>query len=166
MTEKLDDLGFRFFKLFAQYEYALKAIGYVRPGRDGQAEVHWDRFSNELGSGILATDDHAAAEAIDYLFSLPPKRQALLEGEVMWAEVSGAEKTPQALFAHIRRVRNNFYHGGKFNGRWLEPERTGELLEKCMSILLEQLRTCPPLAEAIQSSTASESESGSPPSEE
>ncbi|MBB3231148.1 hypothetical protein [Halomonas stenophila] len=46
MTGELDNLAFRFFKLFAQYEHALKAMKYARTGAGGQVEPEWDRFSN------------------------------------------------------------------------------------------------------------------------
>ena len=49
MNSELDRLAFDLFKLFAQYEYALKAMGYGRAKKAGQAEPDWDRFANEVG---------------------------------------------------------------------------------------------------------------------
>lgn len=35
----------------------------------------------------------------------------------------------------IRRVRNNLFHGGKFNGEWFEPERSEALMRNALIIL-------------------------------
>lgn len=35
----------------------------------------------------------------------------------------------------ICRVRNNLFHGGKFNGRWFEPQRSEELMRYALIIL-------------------------------
>jgi len=39
------------------------------------------------------------------------------------------------VLAYVRRVRNNLFHGGKFNGHWFEPQRSGELLTHSLCIL-------------------------------
>jgi hypothetical protein len=57
MNPRLDRLAFELFKLFAQYEYALKAGGYGRAGRGGQAEPGWDRFANEVVTSCYSTTD-------------------------------------------------------------------------------------------------------------
>ena len=44
----LDDLAFRFFKLFAQYESTMKERGFFRVIRQDQILVDWDRFANEI----------------------------------------------------------------------------------------------------------------------
>jgi len=33
------------------------------------------------------------------------------------------------VLQYVRRVRNNFFHDGKFSGRWFEPERSTLLLK-------------------------------------
>jgi hypothetical protein len=140
MGTDLDKLAFRFFKLFAQYEYALKAMGYGTAGSKGQAEPDWDRFSNEIGAVIMTLEDAALAEARLYILEHPPKRQIWVDGAVQWQDVPNDERSPQLLFAHIRRVRNNLYHGGKFNGRWIDPDRSAQLMGKAM-LILERLVT-------------------------
>jgi len=136
--DDLDDLAFRFFKLFAQYEYSLKAMGYGAAGRNGQAEHDWDRFANSIGSRIMAVNDEAIADARKYILDQPPKRQVWSNGAVQWEAVPNGDRSSQALFGHIRRVRNNLYHGGKFNGRWIDPDRSRELIGKSL-LLLETL---------------------------
>lgn len=42
----------------------------------------------------------------------------------------------QALFGHIRRIRNNLHHGAKFNGTWFVPERSQKLISSALEILI------------------------------
>mgnify|MGYP007060064465 CR=1 FL=1 len=146
---ELDKLSYRFFKLFAQYEYALKAMGYGRAGKADAAEPDRDRFANEIGVALLQSQDQAVIDARTYLLEEPPKRQVWINGSVEWADVANVERSVQILFAHIRRVRNNLYHGGKFNGRWIDPDRSEELLSKSLILLQHLLSTDQNLREAI-----------------
>ena len=120
MSAELDALAFSFFKLFAQYEYALKVMAYAHAGRQQQAEIDWDRFANEVGAAIMNNDNPAVVQARQHILDHPPKRQVWVDGAVAWETISSEDRSPQSLFSHIRRVRNNLYHGGKFNGRWIE----------------------------------------------
>jgi hypothetical protein len=135
MKAELDVIAFHFFKLFAQYEYALKAMKYAKSGRNNQAEPDWDRFSNEVATPFLKEAEGEVADAIGFLFRSPPKRQVLKDDALSWAEVNTTERSAQMLFSHIRRVRNNLYHGGKFNGEWFQPDRSRELMTKSLVIL-------------------------------
>lgn len=149
-TCDLDHLAFKFFRLFAQYEYALKAMSYGRAGRNDAADADWDRFANEVGKVLLSEQDPAVADARELLLTTPPKRQVWIDGSVAWAGVPNNERTAQVLFGHIRRVRNNLYHGGKFNGRWIDPDRSEGLISASL-LLLQHLMTCDQrLGEAIQ----------------
>jgi hypothetical protein len=150
MNSELDHLAFDLFKLFAQYEYALKAMGYGRARKEGQAEPDWDRFANEVGCLVMALEDPSIVNARRYLFDHPPKRQVWVDGAVQWAPVSTSERTAQALFGNVRRVRNNLYHGGKFNGRWFDPDRSRDLIGHALIILRALVERDPKLKEAIQ----------------
>jgi hypothetical protein len=154
MPENLDDLAFCFFKLFAQYEYALKAMQYARSGAGGQAEPEWDRFSNEIGRLVMKKPNGELLDAINYLFDHPPKKQILNDGVLSWQNVNTAKRSPQILFFHIRRVRNNLYHGGKFNGRWFDPDRSVELISKSLLVLQTLQAQNDQLAEAIHGNHA------------
>jgi hypothetical protein len=156
MTKELDELAFGFFKLFAQYEYALKAMGYGRAGRSGQAEPDWDKFANSVGGKVMDVQEPEVDAAIKFLLDKPPKRQVWRNDQVEWEAVTSSDRLPQTLFAHIRRVRNNLYHGGKFNARWLDPPRSRELIEKSMCILKKLLEVDSRLKEAITGNCAEE----------
>lgn len=54
------------------------------------------------------------------------------------------------LFVYIGRVRNNLFHGGKFQGRYLsDPERSLELINHCTTILNASLEINSDLNEAF-----------------
>lgn len=150
MSAELDRLAFRFFKLFAQCEYALKAMGYGRAGKADAAEPEWDRFANEEGTLLLRVESAGIVAARTYLFENPPKRQVWVNGSVAWTTVPNTERSAQILFAHIRRVRNNLYHGGKFHGRWIDPDRSSELISKSLLLLEHLVNADAGLLEAIQ----------------
>lgn len=152
MTEELDKLAFEFFKLFARYEYALKVMKYTKT-ENGPAEANWDKFSNEIGCNIFTIDKDELKVAIKYLFDQPPKKQIVKNGELDWEHVNGSDTSPQALFSHIRRVRNNLYHGGKFNGRWFAPERSKELISHSLTVLYELKKANRLLKKAIDNSS-------------
>lgn len=82
MSAELDRLAFRFFTLFAQCEYALKAMGYGRAGNAGAAESEWDRFANEVGTLLLRAESAGIVAARTYLLENPPKRQVRVNGNV------------------------------------------------------------------------------------
>lgn len=150
----LDKMAFRFFKTFAQYEYALKVLGYVSAGPRKQAEPNWDKFSNEVGGLIMDSSNEKTTKAINYIQNHPPKRQVLEDEGISWENVSSSDKSPQMLFSHIRRIRNNLYHGGKFHSRWIAPDRSKELIESALIILEALQKEHAELSEAIQGNRA------------
>jgi hypothetical protein len=160
MSAELDQLAFSFFKLFAQCEYALKAMGYGRSvGARNTAEADWDRFASEVGVALLQEQNEEVVLARTYLFEMPPKRQIWLNGTVSWADVPNIERSAQILFSHIRRVRNNLYHGGKFHGghfhgSWIDPERSEALISNSLLLLRHLVDSNANLHEATQGNTA------------
>lgn len=153
MSAELDQLAFRFFKLFAQCEYALKAMSYGRAAHRYATEADWDRFANEVGTRLMSEQDPGVVAARTYLLENPPKRQVWVNGSVAWEPVPNNERSVQILFAHIRRVRNNLYHGGKFNGRWIDPDRSAELISKSLVLLEHLVIVDANLREAINGNT-------------
>jgi hypothetical protein len=63
------------------------------------------------------------------------KQSINAEGKIIWKKVPNNDKTVQTLFGHICRIRNNLFHGAKFNDTWFDPERSKTLLEKGLLIL-------------------------------
>jgi len=135
MNEELDRLSFELFKLFAEYEYELKQYKFFKTNNGSNIEVDWDRFANEkIGRHFMdiLNDDHASAQ---YILSNPPKKQEIEDNSIVWTKVSNTDTSVQALFGHIRRVRNNLFHGAKFGATWSEPSRNKKLIEHSIIIL-------------------------------
>lgn len=136
LRESLDKLAFRFFKLFAQYESTMKEHNFFSVKNGGEISVAWDRFANEVIGADFRNSLGERASAADYILQNPPMKQSVnKDGKIIWKEVSNKDKSAQALFGHIRRVRNNLFHGAKFNGTWFDPERSRVLLENSFLIL-------------------------------
>jgi len=136
LDQQLDLLAFEFFKLFARYESSLKESGYFVVNR-GKVIVDWDRYVNqEIGNNFL-DELGDAKEAAEYILNTPPKKQSANESnEIIWVDVPNNERSVQILFSHISRVRNNLYHGAKFNGTWFDPERSKLLLSNSLILLV------------------------------
>ncbi|MAR71000.1 MAG: hypothetical protein CME78_02060 [Halomonas sp.] len=107
-----------------------------------------------MGCLVLDEPNGELRDAINYLFDHPPKKQILKDKILSWQVVNTEERSPQILFSHIRRVRNNLYHGGKFNGSWLDPDRSEELISRSLLILQALQEQHDELAEAIQGNHA------------
>lgn len=70
------------------------------------------------------------------MLDAPPKKQIIQNGQIAWgtSPVDTSSLADEVLL-YARRVRNNLFHGGKFNGRWFEPERSEGLLRATLTIL-------------------------------
>ncbi len=142
----LNRIAVELFQKFARIEYALKATGFHQG--EGEAKPNWDRFASSV-SGVLENDP-AIASAIKYMSGRPPRKQVIRNQLLEWEN-----PTPNASKAHeillcVRRVRNNLFHGGKFNDHWFAPERSRELLLHSLSILDACLRASPDLRKAFE----------------
>lgn len=74
-----------------------------------------------------------------YILDHPPKKQIIADGVLTWSvSAPDTDLRSDRVLIYVRRVRNNLFHGGKFNGRWFEPERSELLLRHSLTIL----RTC------------------------
>lgn len=131
------ELASEVFIEFARFEYCLKMSGFLR-SLDGNAEPDWDTFSNcdeikklfkEIKNGSAT-----ACNKMHYILTEPPKKQIVKGGILEWEQAPEISNS-QEYFAAVRRVRNNLFHGGKFNGVFFEPERSANLLEAVMCSL-------------------------------
>lgn len=79
----------------------------------------------------------------------PPKKQIVEGGVLGWsASTPQTDLQSDRLLIYVRRVRNNLFHGGKFNGRWFEPERSTVLMQHSLTILNACLAASPAVSEA------------------
>ncbi len=136
--DKLDTLSFDFFKLFSRFEYSLKAA-HFHTG-EGNANPNWTTFAQDIHVNFQALQDEALVRAKQYILGNPPKKQVIEQGNIAW---SGSPPTQvndtDLLLLYVRRVRNNLFHGGKFNGNWFAPQRSEELLNSSIIVLRHAL---------------------------
>lgn len=130
----LDALAFEFFREFARCECCLKAVGFRK--NDVVAQPDWDAFAQTVRQTIEEPTDHKVVAAVQYFSKHPPKKQVVKDGELAWSAQSPlSEPTAQEILVLLRRVRNNLFHGGKFNGNWFAPQRSEELLTHGLVLL-------------------------------
>lgn len=141
----LDELGVDLFYKFARIEYALKAAGF-HSGEGTTAQPNWDAFALKHGDAMLG--DPAIADTIKFMTAYPPKSQIIEQGHLKWCDVRPNGNAAIELLLCVRRVRNNMFHGGKFNDHWLDPQRSQTLIEHTLRVLDACLRASEPLSRA------------------
>lgn len=130
----LDKLCYEFFREFARYEYCLKAIGLYHNTKN--AKANWDKYAKQVEKVFDNPDNPDLIDAINYYMDSPPKKQIIKDGVLSWDDsLPQEDSTAIKTFILIRRVRNNLFHGGKFNGEWFQPERSEILIMHALTIL-------------------------------
>jgi hypothetical protein len=133
--EPIDVLAFEFFREFARCEYCLKAVGLREHGRrDPTAD--WGAFAAQLQATFTEPESPDLKTAVQYYVEYPPKKQVLRDGLLDWAStLPDHENHAELILRLVCRVRNNLFHGGKFNGHWFRPQRSETLLRNGLIIL-------------------------------
>lgn len=146
-AEELDILAFRFFREFARCEYCLKAVGFRENTRNAKAS--WTAFAQEVEQTFNAPESMELKAAIEYLTNHPPKKQVVRNGVLEWSpKLPDHSCRAELILRLVCRVRNNLFHGGKFNGRWFEPQRSGELLVHGLVVLEACVQSHPKVRQA------------------
>ena len=147
MEKQLNRLATELFKTFSRFEYSLKASGFNNG--DGNAEPNWRIFAESVSKIFEDPEAGEFADAIRYIIDHPPKKQIVSDGVLEWSEaVPQTDLRADLVLLYVRRVRNNLFHGGKFNGRWFAPERSEALLRNSLVILRQCLEASEPVKEA------------------
>lgn len=130
----LESLAFEFFREFARYEYCLKATGLREESR--AAKASWSRYAAEVTHVIDAPQGQDLVSAIGYFTDHPPKKQIVNDGVLGWDEaLPDHQSKAELILLLVCRLRNNLFHGGKFNGHWFEPQRSEDLMQHALVIL-------------------------------
>jgi hypothetical protein len=134
----LYDLSHRFLETFARMEFALKAVGLHNAdasGNSNDAQPNWNDFAACI-EGVFDSNHNAdITAAYNYILTNPPKKQVIRNGVLEWEAAPAQGSDTAKLLIYIRRVRNNLFHGGKFNGHWFDPQRSNALLSHSLTIL-------------------------------
>ena len=146
---ELNKIAYDFFLVFSRMEYALKVSGFNNG--DGVAKANWYKFAThqDIENFIANPPTTEISEAIDYIIGNPPMRQSVKNNILGWETVVPDTKSnADKLFQYIRRVRNNLFHGGKFNGNWFEPQRSESLIKNSLIILHAVIKCEPTINDA------------------
>lgn len=147
------ELLLEFFLYFACFEFALKSTGFAR-GDEKSVSPDWSSYANFVKDKFDKTANDDLNDASNYLLENPPMKQVLLPVGISWSAdvpndgLSDLEK----LLTLVRGVRNNLFHGGKFNiDTHEQPERTKHLLRSCLIVLDACLELSPNVRIAFDS---------------
>lgn len=153
------ELLFEFYLTFSRFEYALKAIGLFRrlnPQRNlrhPEAKPDWDGFAVSLRDAFRTDNSEALKQACEYILNSPPMKQVIIHDSVAWetsARDAASESEVGFFLRMIRCVRNNLFHGSKYNIEVHEDSiRTEMLLRNSLVILKECLILAPNVKKAF-----------------
>jgi hypothetical protein len=133
---QLDQLAAKFFREFSRMEYALKATHYLNARDTRNAKADWEKFGKNINDSLMNSGDETVKVAVEYMLNSPPKKQVVKGGNLDWDNTPPTASTEGGkVLLCVCRVRNNLFHGGKFNGKWFAPERSGILIEHSLTIL-------------------------------
>jgi hypothetical protein len=145
MTKKLidslrldKDLVLEFFFVFSRFESALKQASFLT--KKSYAAPDWTAFANSCNKEFEAEKCGEFLNAVRYLDENPPQRQVAETSKGKMVLKFANEGKPkgsksQVTFKRICCVRNNLFHGGKFDPTINEVERNTSLLEHSLVIL-------------------------------
>jgi hypothetical protein len=133
-----------FFLVFSRFEYALKASGLFKrhppdPPRLPKAEPDWDTFAVSLRDTFDPNATRELREACLYLQESPPNQQVIIGDGVAWeTPVRPVRDTEiEFLLRMVRCVRNNLFHGGKYNIAMHEDTQRTEMLLRSSLVILD-----------------------------
>ena len=142
------ELVFKFFRIFSRFEYALKRakylIGKATAGSNMiKAKPDWNAFSKSVEGCLENTSDLDAKRARDYLLNNEPLIQHFRFDSISDQVHFSFEKTEFAdahppsderrILNFVEIVRNNLFHGGKYEGHMAnDPARNHLLLHECL----------------------------------
>jgi hypothetical protein len=136
------EVAFKFFVIYSRFEYALKKAEYFNP--DGNiVKINYQKFGDEHAGAFkqLKLTNKGFAKATNYLKNVPPKKQAIRNGKIEWVATQPSGKTElEKILLIIARIRNNCFHGDKFNLFLNESRgRNLALLENALIVIEELL---------------------------
>jgi hypothetical protein len=109
-------------------------VGLRENTRDVKAD--WGAFAAEVRNILDAPNAADLDTAVKYFVEHPPKKQVVQDGMLAWDDRLPDHKSKAELVLRlVCRVRNNLFHGGKFNGHWFEPQRSEDLLTHGLVVL-------------------------------
>ncbi len=144
--DSMEKLAFEFFKLFSQFEFALK-IKNKNLVLNGTT-ISYIGSETFVGENNRILEENLGSEEIEpsceYLKNHPPRFEKFINQKLVFVEPSEEIKREWAkkprfevLMIHIKRTRNNLFHGGKYLTDEIEAEET---LERAKQVVYHSLK--------------------------
>ena len=132
-------VAWQFFVFFSRMEYALKRSGrYLKAGARDGAEANWKKFGSDHNSAFKAEASQDLNVAVGYFREHPPLKQVVNGGQLDWAQPPAYNEREPLLTWLVDRiccVRNNLFHGGKFQRITISGSRDRDLIQNAIVIL-------------------------------
>lgn len=137
---------FKFLLVFSRFECALKATLVFAKTNRISIEPNWVSFIEKNEKFYQETNKDNIKSSINYILTHPPKIQVFnsMENKIFWVDNNNIKEEHSELCKivnHIKTVRNNLFHGGKFEFIGYdsvgveEISRNHELIEHSIKIL-------------------------------
>ena len=148
------ELLLEFFLMFSRFEYALKDSGlFKRPNNNEiknfkekgvlpEAKPDWNKFATSLLNVFRIDRTKALKHACEYILDSPPIKQVIINDGIAWGTPLRPDSESEVVFflRMVRCIRNNLFHGGKYNIEvHVDTQRTEMLLRSSLVILEECL---------------------------
>jgi len=139
ITIEGQNLMTEFFITFSRFECALKTSNFVN-GDNERVMANWDTFIASIRPDFDKNKTDKLKKAVDYILQNPPRIQIINNGEIGWRDrhFQNNEHEINRLGLSIRDIRNNLFHGGKFNGVYEEDVSRNFILLKGAIIILDE----------------------------
>lgn len=140
ISEEGRNLVVIFFITFSRFECALKSTITFVNGNNRKVELNWDTFINSIRNEFNYERTNEFKESIDFILNSPHKIQILNDNNLTWTERSFSPNISNLikLGLHIRDIRNNLFHGGKFNENYEQDVLRNYRLINSSTIILNE----------------------------
>ncbi|MFC0185411.1 hypothetical protein SAMN04515674_103195 [Pseudarcicella hirudinis] len=132
-----------FFIIFSRFECALKSSNFKQMDeKNNKVSANWEQFISSIKSDFNKNKCDSLKEAVTYIIENPPKMQVFEDELLGWKDRRFQQNCHEInkLDISIRDIRNNLFHGGKFNGNYQKDvTRNIDLIKSAIIILNEWL---------------------------
>jgi len=132
------DLVLDFFLTISKAEYALKNADFCTGDEKG-VNPDWNKFGSEISKYENQWSCNFLS-AIEYYINFPPDKQILLQGCLSWdSSLPSYSTSIENALILVRRVRNNLFHGAKYNSQQSNETNRNEALLRKGIIIVDEL---------------------------
>lgn len=142
ITVEGQNLIVEFFVTFSRFECALKSSQFVS-GDNERAWPNWEQFVASIRPAFDKNHSPELRNAFDYILNHRPRIQMVQGNQLGWRDREFQTNEPEInrVGLSIRDVRNNLFHGGKFQGNFQQDvSRNYILLKNSIIVLNDWLR--------------------------